>query len=58
MLMSFDNEQGVTRPQGCRMSIIEAVWKPEEAAAATAAAVEPKPESQPETKSEDTTKDA
>lgn len=25
----FDN-QGVTRPKGCRMSIIEAVWKPDE----------------------------
>lgn len=23
-------EKGVTRPQGCRMSIIEAVWKPDE----------------------------
>lgn len=23
--------QGVTRPKGCRMSIIEAVWQPKEA---------------------------
>lgn len=24
-------QQGVTRPKGCRMSIVEAVWKPDEA---------------------------
>lgn len=23
-------EQGVTRPKGCRMSIVEAVWKPDQ----------------------------
>jgi hypothetical protein len=28
--LSRNEKQGVTRPEGCRMSIVEAVWKPDE----------------------------
>lgn len=33
-------EQGVLRPKGCRMSIIEAVWKPDEVETKGAVVVE------------------
>ncbi|GAB1311709.1 Alpha-1,3-mannosyltransferase cmt1 [Madurella fahalii] len=39
--------KGVTRPQGCRMSIVEAVWQPDAAASAPAPEVEAAAAEQP-----------
>lgn len=49
-----DSIQGVTRPKGCRMSIIEAVWKPNEGETKEAVIVEEAETAEPKGEEETT----